>query len=192
MLAIFPALLSAQDIQLPTIEIRASQDKVPLMVKEAVLSDFGESHKPMVWVTDNSLFKRGEWEQITNIEDMDVLSYSVNVKTSTGCTLNAVYTPDGKLISSREYFRNFTPAQKILMALQNSEYKDWGIKKSFHVIKASSKGIENERYALILKKGSDKKTVYIKENKGEKATVYSEPNNRMISLRKWDLADGNW
>ena len=70
MLAIFPALLSAQDIQLPTIEIRASQDKVPLMVKEAVLSDFGESHKPMVWVTDNSLFKRGEWEQITNIEDI--------------------------------------------------------------------------------------------------------------------------
>ena len=47
-----------------------------------------------------------------------------------------------------------------MSTLQNSEFKDWGMKKYFHLIKYSSKGIEKERYALVMTKGNEKKTNY--------------------------------
>jgi hypothetical protein len=182
-LALFPAYLFAQDIQLPTIEIRAGQDKVPARVKDALLNDFGEGHKPFVWVTNNSLFRMNNWEQSSGVENKEIYSYSIRTKTSTGSTLDALYTQDGKLISSREYLKNFKPSQNVLLALQNSEFKDWGIKKNFHLIKSSSNGIEKERYALEMIKGKDKKTVRFDAKSGILAVVPGELK---------ELADLDW
>jgi hypothetical protein len=163
-LALSPAFLNAQEIKLPTVVINVSQDKVPLKVKEAVLNDFGGDHKPITWVTTHSIFSTYDWEQSTNVDNLDVYSYAIHSQTSNGCTLDAAYTPDGKRINSRESLRNFRPAQSILNTLQNSEYKDWAINKDFLVRKVSSNGSEKERYALLMKKGNQKKTILLDSN----------------------------
>jgi hypothetical protein len=182
-LALFPTYLFAQEIQLPTIEIRAGQDKVPARVKDALLNDFGEGHQPFVWVTNSSLFRINGLEQGINLENMEVYSYSIRTNTTAGSSLDAVYTPDGKLISAREYLKNIKPSQNVLLALQNSEFKDWGMKKNFHLIKYSSKGIEKERYALVMIKGKDKKTVHLDANGAMLAVVPGELK---------ELADIGW
>lgn len=183
MVAFSPAYLFAQEIKLPTVEIRVSQDKVPAQVKEAILNDFGEGHKPIAWVTNNSQFDTYAWEQSTNIENVDVFNYAIHTKTTAGSTLDAVYTSDGKRINSKEHLINFKPGLNIMLALQNTEFKDWGVKKSLHSIKVSSSGSEKERYALIMKKGNAKKTVYLDSNGRMLANLEGE---------HLELADANW
>jgi hypothetical protein len=163
-LAVFPAYLGAQEIQLPTVEIRVNQDLVPAKVKDAVLNDFGVGHKPIEWVNSNTIFNASQWTQRSDVNTLDIHSYSLRVKTDNGCSLDAFYTADGKLINSREYLKNFKPSQEILMTIQNSEYKDWGISKDFHLIKISSTGSSTERLGFVMKKGKEKKTVYFDEN----------------------------
>jgi len=163
-LAVFPAYLGAQEIQLPTVEIRVNQDLVPAKVKDAVLNDFGVGHKPIEWVNSNTIFNASQWTQRSDVNTLDIHSYSLRVKTDNGSSLDAFYTADGKLINSREYLKNFKPSQEILMTIQNSEYKDWGISKDFHLIKVSSTGSSTERLGFVMKKGKEKKTVYFDEN----------------------------
>jgi hypothetical protein len=92
---------------------------------------------------------------------MDIYAYGMHSKTSTGSTLDAVYASDGKLINSREYIRDFKPSLNIMLALQNTEYKDWGLKEDSHLIKRFSNGSEKDRYAFVMIKGNKKETVYL-------------------------------
>jgi hypothetical protein len=183
MLAFLPAYLCAQNIQLPTVEIKVSQNLVPQAVKEAVLKDFGEGHKPIVWVTNETLFSADVWAQSANIENLDVYNYGLHSQTSTGCSLDAFYTLDGKLINSREYLKNIRPDIHIMQALQGTEYRDWSINKDFLVRKISSGGTEKERITLIMQKGSAKKTIQL------------DNNGKMIASQEGEhaeLADANW
>ena len=179
MLALFPAYLSAQEIELPTVEVKVTQDKVPAVVKEAILNDFGESHSP-VWVTRDSHFDTFDWQQSTNIDNMDVYNYSIHTKTNRGSTLDAFYTAKGQRINSIEHLKNFRPEQSVIMALQNSEYKDWVISSDFLIRKVLSNGKEKERYAIVLQKGNEKKTVYI------------NMHGNLSDKKLVDLADANW
>jgi hypothetical protein len=170
-LAVFPAYLCAQQqdtiegIPLPESMIQRRwipKDLVPDKVKDAVLRDFGEGHKPMAWIDTLSRFNDSEWQKSTNVAE--VLSYALRVTVSNGSTLDAVYTPDGKMVKSREYVKNFRPELNIMQALRNTEYGDWDIKKNSHLIKGSSSGPEKERYAFVMQKGKEKKTIYFDEN----------------------------
>jgi hypothetical protein len=167
LLAIFPSYLFAQEVKLPTVEIRVSQDLVPARVKDAFINDFGQGHSPFAWVTSNTLFDTYEWAQIADPNTMDIYSYGLHCKTTTGSTLDALYSVDGKLINSREYIRNFKPSLDVMLALQNSQYKDWSIKKDSHLKKFSSQfvssGSQKERYALVMENGREKKTILIDE-----------------------------
>jgi hypothetical protein len=179
MLAFSPTYLCAQDIQLPTVEIRVTQDLVPKVVKEAVLKDFGEGHNPIVWVTPQSLFDTYEWAQSTNVDNLDIYYYALQCKTTVGSTLYVVYSPEGKLINSKEVIKNFRPELRIMLALQNTEYKDWAISKDLLVKKVSSNGSEKERYALMMKKGNAKKTIFL------------DAKGSMLANND-DVADVNW
>lgn len=180
MLAFSPLYLCAQEIQLPTFEVKVSQDRVPLKVKEAILKNFGEGHQPIAWVTPQSLIDTYWWEQSVNIDNEDVYTYSIHTKTTNGWTLDAFYTADGKLINSVETLKNFRPDEKILLAVQNSEFKDWGIKSDLHVIKTTSRGAEKQRYALIMMKGNTKRTLHF------------NTNGDIMSNKEVALADANW
>jgi hypothetical protein len=183
MLAIFPVYLSAQEIQLPSIEIKVSQDNVPLKVKIAAVNDFGNDHKPIAWVNNLSIWDTSDWAQSTNIENQDVYFYSIHTQTSSGSSLDAEYTPDGKLSRSREYVKNFVPSHDVLVALQNSEYKDWSIIKDFFLRKLALNGSEKERYTLVMKKGKEKKTILF------------DANGRMLAVQEGvhlELADANF
>jgi len=172
MLVVFPAYLYAQESHEAV--IMGSKDIVPAKVKEAVLNDFGASHQPFAWVDNASFFNSEEWIKSTNVEKLEVITYVIRTKTTNGSSLDAVYAADGKLISSREYLKNFRPDRNIMLALQNTEYKDWGLKKTSQLIKVSSTGSEKQRYALVMMKGKEKKTLYIDENNKVLAVVPGE------------------
>jgi len=183
MLAFFPAYLSAQNIQLPTVEIRAGQELVPQAVKEAVIKDFGESHKPFAWVNNESTFDASQWEQSTNVLNLDIFNYTLSTRTSNGSSLDAVYSPDGKLITSREYLKNFKPDLHIMLALQGTAYKDWSLSKDYLVKRVSSNGSEKERITLVMQKGNSKKTVQF-DNSGKMIAA--------LDGEHAELADANW
>jgi hypothetical protein len=168
MLALVPAFVFAQNIKLPTVEIRVNQDLVPAKVKIAVMNDFGANHKPFAWIENNTVFNTYDWAQITDPNVLDVYAYGLHVKTLSGSSLDVTYTADGKLINSREYIRDFRPSLDVMLALQNSQYKDWGIKTDSHLRKFSStfssNGSEKERYALVMQKGKEKKTLLLDSN----------------------------
>lgn len=160
LLAFFPACLQAQNIQLPTVEITVSQDRVPPAVKAAVIKDFGEGHQPMAWVTAGTNFDTYEWAQTVNVDKMDIYHYLLHTQTSAGSTLYAVYTPDGKLLQSLEQVRNFEPPRVILANLQKSNFKDWKIIEDVHVVKVNEKGKAKEHYDFKVEKGNHTKTLY--------------------------------
>jgi hypothetical protein len=192
MLVVFPAYLGAQESKDSIIvtkfgEVRASKDLVPAKVKQAVLNDFGESHQPFAWISNTSLwvitkslFNDYEWRQSASAAVIEEYSYAFQIKSNTGSTLGAVYASGGKRISSREYLKNFKPGRNIVLALQDSEYKDWELKKVSQLIKVSSDGSEKQHYAIVVKKGKEKKTIHFDEN------------SRMLAVEKGDhgeLAD---
>lgn len=160
LLAAYPAYLQAQDIQLPTVEIKVSQDLVPPVVKDAFLKDFGEGHQPMVWAKTSSTFNTYGWEQSMDTKNQEILFYSLHTKTTNGSALDAVYTPDGKLVRSREEVKDFEPPQVILTSLEKSNYKDWTIAKDVHLVKVYEGKTSTDHYALKLEKGKQKKVVY--------------------------------
>jgi hypothetical protein len=183
MLAFFPAYLCAQEIKekitSPTVEILG-----PLAAaKKAFLNDFGPGHEPIEWINTNIIFNDNEWQQSINVEKQEVYKYAFHMRTDNGSILDAVYTSDGKRLSSREYLKNFRPPLNIILALQNTEFKDWRLKNTFQVIKVFSTGLEKERYALVMKKGKEKKTIFFDEN------------SRMLAAKSGEhgeLADLDW
>jgi hypothetical protein len=158
--AFLPVCLQAQNIQLPTVEIKVSQDKVPPVVKAAVLRDFGKGHQPMVWVTPGTSFDTFGWEQTVDVNNMDIYYYSLYTQTTEGSTLYALYTPSGKLVRSKEEVKNFEPPRDILSSLEKSNFKDWRIIKDVHIVKANENGMHKELYDLKLEKGNHRKVVY--------------------------------
>jgi hypothetical protein len=97
--------------------------------------------------------------------------------------LYADYTPEGKLSRSREYVKSFVPSHDILVALQNSEYKDWSISKDIFLRKLALNGSEKQRYTLVMKKGNEKKTILL------------DANGKMLAVQPGvhlELADANY
>ena len=160
LLAVFPDFLQAQEIQLPTVEIKVTQDKVPPTVKSAFLKDFGEGHKPIVWATTQTNFDTYGWEQTVNVRNQEIIYYALHTKTTVGSTLDVLYTPDGKLVRSREEIKKFEPPSTILASLEKSNYKDWKIAKDVHIVKVYGAGSTKEHYDLKMEKGRQKKVVY--------------------------------
>ena len=111
---------------------------------------------------------------------MEIYSYAIHSKTTAGDALDALYSADGKKISSREFYKNFRPSEKIMLALQNSEFKDWGIAQDYHLIKALSNGKEKERYELVMRKGDEKKFLYF------------DQNGELLSNKNIALAEAEW
>ena len=177
-LVFFPAFSQKRQIQqLPAAEVNANQSMLPDAVKEAFMREFGEGHQPFAWITDPSDFNTYRLES----NDYDNLNqFSLYTRASNGSTLNVYYKADGTLLSSRENLKNFKPQNQIMVSLQSTEYKDWLLNKTFHVIKSSSKGIEKERYGLVMKKGKEKRTLLF------------DPNGVMLADIRGELAEANW
>ncbi len=183
MLAIFPSYLFAQEIKLPTVEIAVSQDLVPASVKNAVLNDFGINHQPIAWVNNSTAFDTYGWAQMIDPKLLDVYAYSLSTRTSTGCTLDAYYSVDGKLLNAREDIRNFKPSLNVLRSIANGEYGGWSIKKDHQIIKHFSDGSIKGRTALVMVRGNEKKTILLDEG------------NKMVAVKNGshlELADLAW
>ena len=147
-----------QNIELNTVEIRVSKDKVPPTVKDAVVRDFGEG-TPLVWATTNSKFNTFGWEQLKDVKNQTTDAYSVHIKGKNGSELVATYSADGKLIRSKETLKGKATPPIVMTGLAKSDYKDWKIANDNTVIKTYS-GTMNEHYAVRVEKGKQKKMLY--------------------------------
>ncbi len=171
-LALFPGLTYAQDMgevipqeyTLPAVKIQASQSLLPAVVKDAAIKDFGPGTKPIAFVNGSTDFSTWNWANVEDPRLMNVYYYQLSTKTSNGSTLDANYLADGKLLNSKEYVKNFKPSLKIMLALQNTQYKDWGIKKDVGIIKRYYNGTEQEHYAFVMVKGNQKRTIRLNQN----------------------------
>lgn len=176
-LVFFPAFSQKRQIQqLPVAEVNANQGMLPDRVREAFIKEFGEGHQPFAWIIDASNINTDKLQS----ENLDFESYTLSTRTNNGSTLDASYTADGTLLSSRENLKNFRLDRPILVSLQNTQYKDWSINKTFHVIKSSSKGIEKERYGIVMKKGKEKRTIML------------DPNGVLLAERRGEPSEANW
>ena len=162
LLAFIPTYLNAQEteqnVELNTVEIRVTKDKVPPAVKDAVMRDFGEG-TPTVWATTSSKFNTYGWEQLKDVKNQDIDAYSVHIKGKNGSNLVAIYTPDGKLVRSKEMIKGMQPPAPIMASIAKTDYKDWQVTKQNAVVKTYS-GAMNEHYAIVLEKGKQKKVLY--------------------------------
>ena len=95
-----------------------------------------------------------------DVQKQEINYYTLHTQTTDKSSLDAVYTPDGKLVRSREEVKNFEPPKAILDNLGKSNYKDWKITKDVHVIKVYEGKTSKDHYALSLQKGKQKKVVY--------------------------------
>jgi hypothetical protein len=169
LLAVCPAYLYAQEIQLPEVVIKANRDLVPAKVKSAFIEEFGAGHLPVEWVSSNTKFRITSGIQNIDPVNTDIVFYSFYIRTDNDWTLDANYTPEGKLISSREYLKDFKPKRNVVLAVKNSDFRDWHIKSDFLIINTLPSGASKERYGLIVQKGNKKKTLYF-DKKGKMLT----------------------
>jgi hypothetical protein len=177
LLVFFPAFSQKRQIQqLPAAEVKSDQGMLPDRVREAFIKNFGEGHLPFAWVTDVSNINTERLQS----ENLDFERYTLSTRTNGGSTLDAYYSADGTLLSSRENLKNFRLDRPILVSLQSTQYKDWSINKTFHVIKSSFKGIEKERYGIVMKKGKEKRTLLL------------DPNGMLLADIRGELSEANW
>jgi hypothetical protein len=142
--------------------IAIDEANVPDKVKAAVNRDFGKDLK-IDWASTKLNFEQYGWEQIRDVSTEDINYYTIHTKLAKGSEIDAVYTPDGKLIRSREKLEDFEPPKNILSALEKSPYKDWKIDKDVHVIK-DHKGKVQDHYVFLVQKGNERKNVYFDQS----------------------------
>lgn len=138
--------------------IAIDEANVPAKVKAAVIRDFGKDLK-IDWTSSKLNFNTYGWEQNIDVDNADIYYYTVHTRLTKGTEIDAVYTPEGKLIRSREKLEDFEPPKSILAGLEKGQYKDWKIEKDAHIIKDKNNKIQ-EHYVLRLQKGNERKTVY--------------------------------
>ncbi len=168
LLSVFPALLFAQQKQekITPVEFKTDPAKVPAIVKENFMKDFGRGNQPVAWATSKTKFEPYGWDQNINAGIEKNWLYICHAKTSNGDQLDAVFLPDGKLIRSREEVKNFDPPKVVLAAIEKSPYKDWKITKDAAIIRTYDENDKsNSHYDIVLQKGREKKHMYF-DDKG--------------------------
>jgi hypothetical protein len=85
--------------------------------------------------------------------------YEINLKTTKGADIYAVFESTGELIRYRMIDKNTALPQSIQNAIAKTEYKDWKITGDTEIITSNQKKVA-EHYTVRLEKGNQKKTLY--------------------------------
>jgi len=85
--------------------------------------------------------------------------YEINLKSSTGADIFAVFESTGELIRYRMVEKNSPIPQSIQKAIAKTEYKDWKIIGDTESVTSNQKKVV-DHYIVKLEKGNQKKTLY--------------------------------
>jgi len=160
---IFPFFAQDENIEqteiVPIEQITLKENQIPKTLVNSVTKDFSEG-KPIEWQNFPFIFKKYGWviEDTANYTLKPEYFY-VLIKAKDGSKLNAVYSPDGKLIRSREILRTAPLPTEIAATLAKSEYKDWEVVGDKERITDYSANI-SRHYVIKIRKNKKTKVLY--------------------------------
>jgi len=135
------------------------KDQIPPAIIKAVNTDFALSN-PTTWSKFPYALKEYGWVYDIGTSNLNLNQFQVTMKTDNGNELDAIYSPDGKLIESREMSLNVKVPDYINEALSKSQYKDWTIVGDKEIIKYyHDKNNVEQHFRLTVEKENVKRSI---------------------------------
>ncbi len=110
----------------PLASVTLKKDQIPAAVIASVNKKFNKYDK-LTWSRFPYALKEYGWVYDVGAQDIVLDRYEVQMKTTTGDDLWALYDSNGDLVETNEISRNVLIPEDIRVKLANSQYKDWRI-----------------------------------------------------------------
>ena len=145
--------------RVPSGNFTLTKDQIPPAIIKAVNTDFALDN-PTTWSRFPYALQEYGWVYDVGTADLKLDQYEVTMKTNNGNELDAVYSPDGKLIESREVSFNVVIPPYIKEELGQSLYKDWQITGNKEIIKYyHDKNNVEQHFRLTVEKDNVKRSI---------------------------------
>lgn len=118
----------------PVIKATIPKDQVPAAILKAVSVQF-DKNSPITWTKFPYALKEYGWVYDIGASSIQLDHYQVTMKTSTGNNFEAIYTPTGELVETREISTNVSIPPDIMDKFSKSQYKDWAIVGNREIIR---------------------------------------------------------
>ncbi len=118
----------------PSVTVSIPKDKIPASVQASFNTQFN-LNDPLTWSKFPYAIKEYGWVYDVGASDMQLNRYLVQAKTENGGILEAVYTPNGELVESRQVSKDIAVPPSVLEAFSKSQYKDWKIVGNKEIIR---------------------------------------------------------
>jgi hypothetical protein len=112
--------------RIPVVRTSLSKDQVPAAVLASVNKKFDKLDK-LTWSKFPYALKEYGWVYDVGASDIALNHFEVQMKTTNGDELWAVYDANGNLIETNEVSKNIMLPADIQQKIANSQYKDWKI-----------------------------------------------------------------
>jgi hypothetical protein len=103
-----------------------TKDQIPPAVVQALKVDFNIDN-PISWMKFPYALQEYGWVYDKGASDVKPNNVEAAMKSKKGNDLFVVYSPDGRLIATREMIANIPVPPYILESLSKSKYKDWKV-----------------------------------------------------------------
>lgn len=112
--------------RVPVVTATLTPAQIPAAIIKAVNTEFS-MNKTISYYKFPYVLKEYGFVYDVGASDLKPDRYEVTMKTTNGEDLEAVYSAEGNLISSREMSTNVPLPSSVKEALSNSQYKDWTV-----------------------------------------------------------------
>jgi hypothetical protein len=139
------------------------KEQVPAAVLKSVSVQF-DKDKPVTWSKFPYALKEYGWVYDVGSENLKLDRYEIEMKTTTGGDLWAVYTNKGELVETREVSKNTAIPKSVMEEFMNSQYKDWNIVGNKEIIMFYhdhdlNKSNVEQHFRITVEKGGVKRSI---------------------------------
>lgn len=168
MLLIFgPVFSQAKDVEedVPVGKLVLKSNQVPPALQSAFKKSF-KNETPLEWYSFPYVLKKYGWAfknyQGSSMESAQPVLYAVEMKTTEGSTIDAVYNENGKLLREKEVLKGVELPTPVIKALDNTEYKNYKIVGD--KLKITNVNNNMKYYSVAVEKNNKKHRLYFDQN----------------------------
>ncbi len=154
-----PAFPILAQTMVPLERLTLTKDEMPKAIIEAANKLF-EGNTQIAWGKFPYELKEYGWA-VDPDQSKPIDHYEIQIKVGDGFNIYAVLDSNGELLRFKEVKKNAVPPRSVLIALENSKYKDWKIVGDVMHVKYNKNDAE-EHISLNLRKGNKTKNVTFK------------------------------
>lgn len=143
-------------------EAKLKKEDVPHLVTEAITEDFPDfevtevSLVPVEFIDDDVIIHKNIKK---DIKEGDYSTYELKLQ-GNGREIDATYDAEGNLKSSYEYMKDIQLPTEVAKKIAK-KYPGWAFTKDNYKLDHYHGKVTTERYKVILKKGNDRKKVFV-------------------------------